>query len=209
MKFPSAKETFRVIPGNWLRPIPLGQYFDIEQPLEIDLGAGKGRFLLAHAERNQDTNFLGIERMLRRVRKMDRKASTRSLRNIRLLRMEAYYATTYLVPAACVRTYYIFFPDPWPKKRHHGNRLFGKQFMSALSRTLIDGGAIHVATDHLPYFRQIREDFLEDDRFEEIDPFVPDEEEQTDFERYYIERGEIGRCSYARLGQGTTTARGS
>jgi tRNA (guanine-N7-)-methyltransferase len=192
------QESFRIVPDDWLRPISPAQSFDSEQPLEVDLGAGKGRFLLAHAQRNPGTNFLGIERMLRRIRKMDRKAATRGLRNVRLLRMEAYYAATYLIPDASVRCYYIFFPDPWPKKRHHGNRLFSEPFMTALHRTLIENGAVHIATDHLPYFEEIKGYFQQDARFECVAPFVPDEEEQTDFERYYIERGEIGRCSYAR-----------
>lgn len=191
-------EPFRIVPEDWLRPISMEQYFDSDLPLEVDLGAGKGRFLLAHAERNPDTNFLGIERMLRRIRKMGRKAGARGLRNVRLLRMEAYYATTYLIPDSSVRCYYIFFPDPWPKKRHHGNRLFSEQFMKALHRTLIPAGAIHIATDHRPYFEEIMSYFQPDTRFEKVPPFVPGEEEQTDFERYYIERGEIGRCSYAR-----------
>jgi len=195
------QETFRIVPEDWLRPIPLERHFDSNQPLEVDLGAGKGRFLLARAQRNPGTNFLGIERMLRRIRKMDRKAANRGLRNVRLLRMEAYYALTYLIPDASVRCHYIFFPDPWPKKRHHGNRLFSEPFMTALHRTLIEGGTLHMATDHLPYFEEIQSYFRQDARFEEVPPFVPDEEEQTDFERYYIDRGEIGRCSYARSRQ--------
>jgi len=165
------------------------------RPLEVDVGCGKGRFLLAHAEAHPDVNLLGVDRMLRRIRKIDRKAGRRKLENIRLLRMEAYYATTYLVPAESVTAYYIFFPDPWPKKKHHKHRLFDDRYMDALHRTLVPGGAVHFATDHLPYCEEVRGLLAADKRFSETEPYVPTENERTDFELWYIRRGEIGRCS--------------
>jgi tRNA (guanine-N7-)-methyltransferase len=112
--------------------------------------------------------------------------------------MEGYYATTYLLPTAAIRAYYIFFPDPWPKKRHHENRLFQPRFIAALHRTLAPGGGVHFATDHLPYFAEVRTLILADHRFAEIAPFVPGPEAQTDFERYYIGRTPIGRFSFQK-----------
>jgi len=193
-----AEDSIRIRPDQWIDPIPLHASFELKQPLEIDLGCGKGRFLLAHAQANPSVNFLGIDRMLGRIRRIDQRARRRGLRNIRLLRVEAYYATTYLVPPGCVQTYYIFHPDPWPKKRHHENRLFNPRFIDALHRTLIPGGTVHISTDHLPYHAEIRSVLDLDQRFEPVDPFVPGESEQTDFERWYIHRGPIGRCSYQR-----------
>ncbi len=169
--------------------------FDTRAPLEVDLGCGKGRFLLAHAAAHRDVNFLGIDRMLRRIRKVDRKALRQGLVNIRLLRVEAYYATVYLLPSQAVRTYYIFFPDPWPKKRHHKNRLFGDTFLDALVRTLQPEGQVHVATDHQPYFEAIDDLLRRDARFVETDLFIPPEAECTDFELLFRGQGKIYRSS--------------
>ncbi len=184
---------------EWLGPLPLQTYFtNSALPLEIDLGCGKGRFLLAHAAKNADVNFLGIDRMLRRIRKIDNRARRLDLDNIRLMRMEAYYAVAHLIPPEAVRTYYIFFPDPWPKARHEHNRLFNPVFVDALHRTLAPGGCVHIATDHLPYFEQLSDVFAGDVRFVETEPFAPPPDEQTDFERYYIETKPIGRLSLRR-----------
>ena len=182
--------------AEWLGPLPVRKWFaHPEWRLEIDLGCGKGRFLLARAAKNPETNFLGIDRMLRRIRKVDNRARRLDLDNVRLLRMEAYYAVAYLVPPAAVDAYYVFFPDPWPKARHEGHRLFNRRFLDALHRTLAPGGVAHVATDHLPYFEQLSGIFAADARFAPIEPFVPPEDEQTDFERYFIGSKPIGRLS--------------
>ena len=103
------------------------------------------------------------------------------------------------MPPAAVAVYYIFFPDPWPKARHEGHRLFNKLFLDALHRTLAAGGVAHVATDHLPYFEQLSGVFAGDARFSPIDPYVPPEDEQTDFERYYIGQKPIGRLSVRKV----------
>jgi tRNA (guanine-N7-)-methyltransferase len=195
MPDPGNPRSCRILPEDWLGPLPIAAYFPRRRPLAVDLGSGKGRFLLARAAACPDVNFLGIERMLRRVRKVDRRVERQGLDNVRLLRMEAYYATAHLLPTGSVSTCYIFFPDPWPKKRHHAHRLFAPAFMQALHRVMVPGGEVHVATDHLPYFEEIRALLAADNRFRPIAPWVPGEAEQTDFERYYVGRGEIGRVS--------------
>ena len=198
------EESLRVVPATeaeWLGPLAVRDFFaHPERRLEIDLGCGKGRFLLARAAKAPETNFLGIDRMLRRIRKVDNRARRLDLGNIRLMRLEAYYAVAHLLPAGAVDAYYIFFPDPWPKAKHEGHRLFNARFLDALHRTLAPGGVAHVATDHLPYFEQLSEVFAGDARFAPIAPYVPPEDEQTDFERYYIASKPIGRLSVRRVG---------
>ena len=198
------EESLRVVPATeaeWLGPLAVRDFFaHPERRLEIDLGCGKGRFLLARAAKAPETNFLGIDRMLRRIRKVDNRARRLDLGNIRLMRLEAYYAVAHLLPAGAVDAYYIFFPDPWPKAKHEGHRLFNARFLDALHRTLAPGGVAHAATDHLPYFEQLSEVFAGDARFAPIAPYVPPEDEQTDFERYYIASKPIGRLSVRRVG---------
>jgi len=183
-------------PAEWLGPLDLRKRFTCpDRPFEVDLGCGKGRFLLARAAARPGINFLGIDRMLRRIRKIDNRARRLDLDNIRLMRVEAYYAVAHLLPPSSVDTYYIFFPDPWPKAKHEGHRLFNPLFLDALHRTMTGDGIAHIATDHAPYFEQLSEVFAEDSRFVPVAPFVPSEAERTDFEKFYIASKPIGRLS--------------
>ena len=191
-------ESIRIHPEQWIDPLPLARYFGNGQPIEVDLGCGKGRFLVERARTHPEVNLLGIDRMLRRIRKIDNRIRRLGYANVRLLRIEAYYAVAFLMPAEAIQTYYIFFPDPWPKQRHQEHRLFNPRFVEALCRTLQPGGQVHVATDHQPYFESLREILRAEKRLEEIEPFQPTEEERTDFERWYLDRSPIGRCSFRK-----------
>ena len=187
-------------PASWVHVLPLSDVFDPSRPLEVDVGCGKGRFLLARALRFPDHNFLGIDRLVVRLGKVDRRIVRQSLPNVRLLRMEAWYAIAHLLPPESVTCFYVFFPDPWPKRRHHGRRLFTADFLTSLHRALRDDGQVHVATDHTDYLAWIQKAFALDPRFERIEPFVPQEDERTDFERIFSAQGlPIGRCSYRKV----------
>jgi tRNA (guanine-N7-)-methyltransferase len=193
------KTTLRVMPENWLDPYDFkAQFSHPDRPLEVDIGSGKGRFLVARSGKFPETNFLGIERQKIRINSSGRRCERAGRENVRVFRMEGYYAISQMMPTAYVANYYFFFPDPWPKERHHGNRLFNPAFMDALFRTLESKGCLHVATDHLPYFDDIHELLRKDDRFEEIAAFEPDDEERTDFELIFSHK-QIGRCSFRKV----------
>ncbi|MDH3982129.1 MAG: tRNA (guanosine(46)-N7)-methyltransferase TrmB [Kiritimatiellaceae bacterium] len=192
------KTILNVVPENWLDPYDFKSEFPHpEFPLEVDIGSGKGRFLAARSGKFPEVNFLGIERQKIRVHSSGRRCERAGRENVRLFRMEGYYAISQMMPAKYVANYYFFFPDPWPKARHHDQRLFNPAFMDALFQTLEDEGCLHVATDHLPYYEEIYELLHKDDRFDEIEAFVPDEEETTDFELIFSDK-EVGRCSFRK-----------
>jgi tRNA (guanine-N7-)-methyltransferase len=135
--------------------LDLDKIFGRTAPLHVDLGCGEGSFLCALAQRMPDENFLGIERLLNRVRTSARKAAV--LDNVRLLRMENSYAVRYLLPPKSVETFYLLFPDPWPKRRHHRRRILTTEFLSSIHTALRKNGSICIATDDVDYFGKIEE----------------------------------------------------
>ena len=192
------KTTLRIIPENWLDPYDFKAAFSHpSRPLEVDIGSGKGRFLAARSGKFPEINFLGIERQLIRIHSSGRRCERADRDNVRLFRMEGYYAISQMMPKDYVANYYFFFPDPWPKARHEDQRLFSPLFMEALHRTLEAGGRLHVASDYLPYFDEIYALLSNDLRFGETKAFEPDDAERTDFELIFSHK-RIGRCSFQK-----------
>ena len=140
------------------------------------------------------------ERMLSRVRKLDKKACRQNLGNIRVLRLEAFYTFYYLLPRHRVRTVYVFFPDPWPKRRHSSRRLFSPLFLDALWARLEVGGVVQVATDHPDYYAEIHKRLSVDPRFKEVPAMERTAAEQTEFEQIFRGQGlAIGQCAFQSL----------
>lgn len=197
----AAMESLRIRPGNWLGPLDLAREFGREPSdgLEVDVGCGRGRFLLARAAMFPERLFLGIERLLPRLDQADRKACVAGLANIRFLYADAEYAIRYLLPPGTVAAFYVLFNDPWPKRRHRRRRMFSAVFAAAARRALRPGGLLHVATDHCLYFEEIRRLFGAQRGFAECEPFIPTEQERTDYELAFLrEARRIYRCSYRK-----------
>ena len=190
-----------VIPvASLTTPLPIDEIFDPARPLEIEIGCGKGRFLTARAAKNPETQYLGIERMASRVRKLESKARRLNLGNVRVLRLEAFYTFYYLLPHHRARTVYVFFPDPWPKRHHYNRRLFSPLFLDALWTRLETGGTVQTATDHLDYFEDIRKALRTDPRFKEIPAMERGEDEQTEFERIFRSQNlPVRQCAFQTL----------
>jgi tRNA (guanine-N7-)-methyltransferase len=187
------------VPSNWVARLDWGEVFGNAQPVEVDIGCGKGSFLLWSAQTRATTNIVGVDRLLRRLRKIDRKVQRIGLPNVRLIRVEASYLVGFLVPEASVAAYHVYFPDPWPKRRHHQRRLIGGAFLSDLHRTLCEGGVVNCATDDVEYFQWIQQEFYRIGEYAETEAEVLPEAGRTDFERDFLATGtRFYRCRWVK-----------
>jgi tRNA (guanine-N7-)-methyltransferase len=169
--------------------LDLASLFANTLPLEIELGSGDGSFLTHYAGRHRDRNFIGVERLLGRLRKLDRKSSRLGLTNVRGVRIEAAYFLEYLLPPKSAEVLHIYFPDPWPKRKHRKNRLINPRFPQLAQAALVPGGKAYLRTDDADYFAQMKSVFGTCPAFHEIP--TPDELTGvlTDFERGFLKRG--------------------
>ncbi len=177
--------------------------FDNERPVEIEIGCGKGRFLINSAMAFPDINYIGIERALRYFRIMKERVVRRELANVRLLREDAVYFVERFIPDGAVSAYHVYFPDPWPKKRHRKRRLFNPRFLEEIVRTLAKGGTLDFATDYVEYYEEILALLEASDRLaglEEIPERVRElGSDLTNFETKYTAEGRaIHRGAYVR-----------
>ena len=122
-------------------------------PLHLDLGCGDGSFLTMIARQNPHKDFLGVERLTKRVRSAARK--TAGLTNVRIIRADTLFVLERLLGPESVEACYLLFPDPWPKRRHHRRRLISSGFLASVWSVLIPAGTLQIATDHTEYFAQI------------------------------------------------------
>ena len=173
------------VPENYCAPLDLDKVFSRRAPLEIDVGSGAGAFLVAMTQRFPTRNFLGLERMLGRIRKSCGAISRHGLSNVRILRIESTYAVRYMLPPESVTIFHVAFPDPWPKRRHWPRRLINDEFLDAIVAALAPSGELRLKTDDAPYFTHMRAAIAKREDFREIewpdDPAYP----ETNFERTF------------------------
>ena len=142
-----------------VEPLAVERLFEHPAPIEVELGSGDGGFLLRYARLHPERNFLGVERLLGRIRKLERKAPRLGLTNLRGLRLEAAYLLRHLLPPASIHAVHVYFPDPWPKKRHRARRLVNPDFPGLAARVLAPDGHVFLRTDDADYFAQMRDVF--------------------------------------------------
>ena len=186
--FPLPNEIF---PTDWFAPLGPGDLFAGAAPVEVDLGCGDGSFLLRMATKHRDRNFLGVERLLGRVRKVSRRSVAEGLGNVRILRADSNYAVRWLLPSSFASRIHFLCPDPWPKKKHAPRRqMCQPDFLRALHRLLLPGGELLFMTDAAPYFEEASEvlancDFFRRESWERNDFFYA----RTDFEEQWLAEG--------------------
>ena len=161
-------------------------------PVHIEIGSGKGAFLVNQARARPGDNFLGIEWARKYYRYAVDRIGRWGLTNVRIIRTDAAVFLADFITDSSVECFHIYFPDPWPKKRHHKRRLISPANLEHLIRCLKTGGQLKIASDHEDYFHVIQEVITtQDKRLEEIQ-FLPtvgaDKGEWvgTNFERKYL-----------------------
>ncbi|MSU34720.1 MAG: tRNA (guanosine(46)-N7)-methyltransferase TrmB [Pedosphaera sp.] len=188
---PAEEGSCRLLP-NILERLQFTALFENEHPVELELGSGDGSFLAQYAAQHPDRNFIGVERLLGRLRKIDRKSRRMGLTNIRLIRLEASYVLQWMIPQGSLAALHIYFPDPWPKRRHWKRRLVNDLFRRVAAQALATNGMVYFRTDEPSYFLQIQEVFAAGC---EQGDFVPQPEPgellavKTDFERAFNAQG--------------------
>ena len=166
-----------------VEPLDLAEIFPKPQPLAAELGCGDASFLVEYARRNPGKNFIGVERLLGRIAKLDRKGRRAALTNLRGVRIESTYLLRWLLPPHSVAALHVYFPDPWPKKKHRKKRLINEKFPALARAALAPGGKIYLRTDDADYFAQMTEVFGADKTFRKTETPGVLAELPTDFER--------------------------
>lgn len=172
-----------------LEPLRLADLFSKSQPLEVELGCGDASFLVEYARRHPDRNFIGVERLLGRLEKLDRKGRRADLQNARGVRIESSYFLQYLLPPHATTALHIYFPDPWPKKKHRRHRLINERFPALAEKVLVPSGVVYLRTDDKDYFEQMTEVFGAAKQFTKIETPSSLAEITTDFERDFNAQG--------------------
>lgn len=194
----------RAEPGVPAPPIDWSALFGNANPVEIEVGFGKGLFLLNAASARPDTNFFGVEI----ARKYQLYAATRiafrGLTNVKLACADARALLRESAPEGSVEAVHVYFPDPWWKKRHHKRRLFTPEFAAVVMRVLSEGGRFHIVTDVPEYFAVMTEIVAGLPAFAPLPPPPPSEPRHdpdylTNFERKFRQQGKpIHRAAFVK-----------
>ena len=168
--------------------------FGRKSPVQIEIGSGKGTFLLAQATQNPQIDFVGIEWARKYYRLAVDRMGRWEIKNVRMIRTDATFFLNEHISDESVDCFHIYFPDPWPKKRHNKRRFLCSANIDQMARCLKQDGGIKIATDHADYFEQIQQVFKEKKHKFELIPFEPaagigqGEFVGTNYERKYIKQ---------------------
>ncbi len=188
------------------KPIDWKTLYGNDHPVELEIGMGKGTFLTDQAIVRKDTNFFGIEWANFFWKSASDRLRRNHCTNARTIRTEALFFLREFVADNSLSVLHVYFPDPWPKKRHHKRRLIQEPFMKQAERVLKVGGRLQVVTDHRGYFEENMEPAFQKSSLVKVDYSRPGSANEgefvgTNFERKYRKEG---RPFYALAGEKRT-----
>ncbi len=137
------------------RPFDAVLRFGRRAPLEVEIGSGKARFLVAAARANPTHDFLGVERSLSYYRLCRERIARSGLPNAAVVRADGRLFVEMALAPGSVHGLHVYFPDPWPKKKQRKRRLLDGVFLETASSRLVPGGHLRIATDHPDYRREL------------------------------------------------------
>lgn len=135
----------------------LAALFGRDAPRFLEIGFGMGDALIEMAEASPEHDFLGVEVHTPGIGRLLARLAGMQLANVRVMQADAVMVLRDCIPAASLQGVFVFFPDPWPKKRHHKRRLLQAPFVELVAKRLVCGGRLQVATDWEDYALQILE----------------------------------------------------
>jgi tRNA (guanine-N7-)-methyltransferase len=135
--------------------LDFAEVFGRQAPVILEIGFGMGRTTAEIAAAHPQNDYLGIEVHTPGVGSLLREIATRGLSNLRLIQHDAVEVLSHMVPDGSLAGIHIYFPDPWPKKRHHKRRLIQSPLVTLLAQKLAPGGYLHCATDWEAYAQQM------------------------------------------------------
>lgn len=166
----------------------MAQLFGNANRVILEIGSGKGRFLIASAIEQPDVNFIGIEKSLHYHRVIRDRVLKRALRNVRLINFDAFPVLRDMIPDAALSEIHVYFPDPWPRKREQKRRIIRAEALAEMRRVLVPGGSGLYVTDHGEYFEVAAPLIAELFRAETRIP-GPSDPPRTNYEAKYREEG--------------------
>ena len=188
---PTPVENVEVLLDDLVPPISWRDVFGNDQPVAIDVGCGKGRFIIEASEADPHTNYFGIEFAGKPYFLARDRIARQGILNAKVLRADARKIVGEYVPKRSVTTYHVLFPDPWPKKRHHRRRVVTPRFVEDVASTLVPSGAFQIATDVADYFEELVWIIESTGLFGLVEESLidPDAPLMTNFSAKYVEEG--------------------
>jgi len=184
-------------------PLDWERLFAVSRPVQVEIGSGKGRFLIAAAARDRATNWVGLERRWTTLALGVERIVKHGLDNALMVRCDAMLVVRRLILPASVAGFHVYYPDPWWKARQRKRRVFSEAFVADLARALIVGGELRVATDVAEYFEEILQVIGGSGLFEPraltAEEWSPGGEPLTSYEAKYLAHGKTAhRAAYLR-----------
>lgn len=186
-------------------PLDLREMFGRDADTEMEIGAGRGEFMIRYAAAHPELNFIAVERKLVILRRAGVKLIRSGLPNARIINGDIVYLLRNYVQPETLRAVHIYFPDPWPKSKQAKRRVFSPQNLELILRIIRRGGFLHVRTDVESYFNSMAKMADAHAELERVDPPEDVIAHMTNFEMRFVRDGKpIYKASWKKQSQKVT-----